>query len=94
MAAQLPKLGYPDNPLSRGDLVVFFRLAIGVGLFAFGFYLGREVGRTESIRDELGRFRAAHKPIIEGEVESVDFGEAPGEGAEGIDPRARRAEQG
>lgn len=33
------------------------RLVVGVGLFALGYYLGREIGRTEPIRDELKRAR-------------------------------------
>jgi hypothetical protein len=32
---------------------VFFRLVAGVGIFALGFYLGREVGRMEQIFGEL-----------------------------------------
>jgi hypothetical protein len=33
------------------DTVV--RIVIGAGLFVFGYLLGREVGRTESIREGL-----------------------------------------
>ena len=29
------------------------RLFVGAGLFALGYMLGREVGRAESIRDQL-----------------------------------------
>ena len=34
---------------------VFIRVFIGVGLFALGYFVGKEIGRTESIRDELRR---------------------------------------
>ena len=33
------------------------RLVLGVGLFALGYYLGREVGRAEPVREELRRAR-------------------------------------
>ncbi|MCG6859938.1 MAG: hypothetical protein LJE70_01425 [Chromatiaceae bacterium] len=29
------------------------RVVIGAGLFALGYFLGKEIGRTESVRDEL-----------------------------------------
>lgn len=29
------------------------RFLIGAGLFAFGYFIGREIGRAESIRDQL-----------------------------------------
>jgi hypothetical protein len=29
------------------------RIFIGAGLFALGYFLGREIGRTEPIRDRL-----------------------------------------
>lgn len=34
-----------------------FRILIGIGLFTFGYHLGREVGRLEPIREELSRAR-------------------------------------
>lgn len=34
-----------------------FRILIGIGLFAFGYRIGREVGRMEPIREELSRVR-------------------------------------
>lgn len=52
--------------LPRGDAIMFtvfvhgnfemnmlIRLLVGSGLFAFGYYLGREVTRTERIREDL-----------------------------------------
>jgi hypothetical protein len=35
------------------------RLFMGVGLLALGYFVGREVGRTESVREELQRKRSA-----------------------------------
>ncbi|MGB5541255.1 MAG: hypothetical protein WBO37_14300 [Gammaproteobacteria bacterium] len=32
---------------------MLIRLLVGSGLFAFGYYLGREVTRTERIREDL-----------------------------------------
>jgi len=37
------------------------RLLIGGGLFALGYYVGREIGRLESIRDEMRRLREAQE---------------------------------
>jgi len=35
------------------------RLLLGVGLLALGYYVGREIGRLESLREEMRRFREA-----------------------------------
>ena len=35
------------------------RFLAGIGLFALGYYLGREVGRLESLREEMRRLREA-----------------------------------
>lgn len=34
---------------------MIFRLLLGAGLFGMGFYLGRELGRTESLRERFAR---------------------------------------
>jgi len=31
------------------------RIAFGLGLAALGYYVGREIGRNESVRDEIAR---------------------------------------
>lgn len=33
------------------------RILLGAGLFLLGFYVGREIGRTEPIREELRKER-------------------------------------
>ncbi len=33
------------------------RLVMGIGLFALGYYIGREIGRLESLREEMRRLR-------------------------------------
>jgi hypothetical protein len=43
------------------------RILIGIGLFTFGYHLGREVGRMEPIRDELSRMRGRKGFTIEAE---------------------------
>lgn len=43
------------------------RILIGIGLFTFGYHIGREVGRLEPIRDELERIRKHSGVTIEGE---------------------------
>jgi hypothetical protein len=37
--------------------MMLVRIAIGVGLLTLGYFVGREVGRTESLREELERRR-------------------------------------
>lgn len=47
---------------------MIFRLLIGGGLFAMGFYLGRELGRSESIRETLerpGRSRRVRGAVLD-----------------------------
>jgi len=36
---------------------MLLRLLAGAGLFAFGYYLGKQVGMTEPLREELARAR-------------------------------------
>lgn len=36
---------------------MLLRLILGTGMLAFGYYLGREVARTEPLREELKRAR-------------------------------------
>jgi hypothetical protein len=31
------------------------RIFLGAGLFVFGYFVGREIGRTEAVRDQLRR---------------------------------------
>ena len=38
------------------------RLVVGAGLFALGYYLGKEVGRMAPVRDELRRARNGERP--------------------------------
>ena len=40
-------------------MVSIIRLLMGAGLFGLGYYVGREVGRLESLRDEMRRLREA-----------------------------------
>jgi hypothetical protein len=41
----------------EGEFIMIGRLMVGVGLFALGYYLGREMGRTEHIRNRLEQSR-------------------------------------
>ena len=45
------------------------RVLCGLGLMALGYYVGREVGRLEPIRDELFRSRRKRKM---GEIYDAD----------------------
>ena len=42
-------------------MAALIRLLMGVGLFALGYYVGREIGRLESIREEMRRLREAQQ---------------------------------
>ena len=42
---------------------MIYRFIINLGLFALGYYLGREVGRTESVRERMRQVREAGGPI-------------------------------
>jgi hypothetical protein len=44
------------------------RVLIGFGLFAFGFQLGRVVGRTDPIAEELRRMKKRRGIVINGEL--------------------------
>ena len=39
---------------------MLLRLIASVGLVAIGYYVGRQVGRMEPVREELARVRDAH----------------------------------
>jgi hypothetical protein len=39
------------------------RLLLGAGLFSLGYYVGREVGRLESLREELSRLRETREGV-------------------------------
>lgn len=40
-------------------MAAVIRLLLGVGLFSLGYYVGREIGRLESLREEMRRLRNA-----------------------------------
>jgi hypothetical protein len=42
---------------------MIYRLFINLGLFALGYYLGREVGRTESVREHMRQVRESGGPV-------------------------------
>jgi hypothetical protein len=42
---------------------MIYRLILNMGLFALGYYLGREVGRTESVRERMRQVRESGGPV-------------------------------
>jgi hypothetical protein len=44
-----------------GDGTMLFRLITSAGMVAFAYYLGKQVGRMEPIREELARARDAQR---------------------------------
>jgi hypothetical protein len=57
---------------------MFFRAVVGLSLFLLGYLIGKEVGRTESIRDQL-RWDAEHgrRGEMNTDVEDVPDAKAP-----------------
>jgi len=46
---------------------MMLRLIVGAGLFAFGYYIGKQVGLTEPIREEFARARENEEATKAGE---------------------------
>jgi len=57
------------------SVISIMRLTVGVGLLCLGYYVGREVGRLESVREELRRAREARGdaggPLVERRVHAA-----------------------
>ena len=73
------------------------RLVVGVGLFALGYHLGREIGRADPIRDELKRarrqnqdVRVAERHATEPNRSGISAGRGSAEGVDGGLQRSRR----
>ena len=49
---------------------MIFRLLTGVGLLALGYYIGREVGKAESIRNEMKQARESDEIENSSEVKT------------------------
>lgn len=41
---------------------MFFRIALGAGLLALGYFVGREMGRAESENRQAGQEPRSHEP--------------------------------
>ncbi len=50
---------------------MIYRMIVNVGLFALGYYLGREVGRTEGVREQLRQAREGGGSVYLGEAEVI-----------------------
>jgi hypothetical protein len=57
---------------------MIFRILAGAAMAALGYYVGREVGRTETIREELERARARQGRVIDQEAEPAPEQDVPG----------------
>jgi hypothetical protein len=53
------------------------RILVGIGLFAFGFHVGRTVGRMEPLSEELRALRRRQGVIIDGEKVEPERRETP-----------------
>lgn len=52
---------------------MFVRLAFGVGLLALGYFVGREMGRNESLRRELERDRELNDARPDGAAQPTPY---------------------
>ena len=53
----------------------FIRVLIGIGLFTFGFQLGRAVGRVDPMAEDLRRMRRRRGIVIDGEKAEAESAE-------------------
>ena len=59
---------------------MIYRIIVGVGLLALGYYLGREVGRAEPVREELRRARESGRRPSSPNDDAIDHEPTPPEG--------------
>lgn len=66
LAANRGSLRYGANAGGNSlEAMTVFRILLGVGVFLLGYYVGREVGRSEPIREELRRKRERNVEVDE-----------------------------
>ena len=53
-----------------------YKMIVNLGFLALGYYLGREVGRTEAIREQLARARKSGETINLREAVTIDMEES------------------
>ena len=56
---------------------MFLRVITGIGLFAFGYYIGKQVGRMEPINEELAHTRD-QRSTDDGEAQDAPTPQEPG----------------
>jgi hypothetical protein len=52
---------------------MLYKMLINIGFLALGYYLGREVGRTEAVREQLFRARKAGDTLNMREAVTIDM---------------------
>ncbi len=52
---------------------MLYKMIVNVGFLALGYYLGREVGRTEAIREQLSRARKSGETMNLREAVTIDM---------------------
>ena len=50
---------------------MIYRIAVNLSLLVLGYYVGREVGRAEAVREQLRHARKTGGSVYLGEVEEV-----------------------
>ncbi len=56
---------------------MIYRLIANLGLFALGYYLGREMGRTEAIRERMRQVRESGGPVNLRDPVVIDMEQQP-----------------
>jgi hypothetical protein len=62
---------------------MWVRLAVCTALIALGYYLGREIGRAECVRDQLRRAEARRRRAMEASEAQPGVAAGPGPGPGG-----------
>ncbi len=52
---------------------MLYKVIVNMGFLALGYYLGREVGRTEVIREQLSRARKSGETIDMRDAVTIDM---------------------
>ncbi len=52
---------------------MFYKMLVNIGFLSLGYYLGREVGRTEAIREQMLRTRKSGETINMREAVIIDM---------------------
>ena len=62
---------------------MIYKLIVNLGFLALGYYVGREVGRTEEVRERMAHARRTGQSMNFRDAVTIDMEKAPGNGDPG-----------